>query len=78
MIFFISFWSSWYFVNIVLYFISDVRADGNVVTNVVHSMLTMQEQQKYLNSQDGTARLDSFSHCLISKCPSEVNDVNPS
>ena len=51
---------------------SDVRPDAFQSENLAHSMLTSQEQQQYLNNQDGTTRLDSFTHCLVSKCPNEV------
>ncbi|XP_028405111.1 E3 ubiquitin-protein ligase UBR5-like isoform X2 [Dendronephthya gigantea] len=43
--------------------------------NLAHSMLTSQEQQQYLNNQDGTTRLDSFTYCLISKCPADIVDL---
>ena len=51
---------------------SSVRCDVVEEENLAHSMLTSDEQQEYLSNQDGTARLDSFTHCLISKCPGEV------
>ena len=32
------------------------------------------EDQHYLNSQNGTMRLDKFTHTLIVKCSVEVSD----
>lgn len=32
----------------------------------------MYEEQLYLESQSGTARLDKFTHCLLVKCSVEV------
>jgi len=31
------------------------------------------EEQLYLESQSGTARLDKFTHCLLVKCSIEVS-----
>ena len=33
------------------------------------------EEQLYLESQSGTARLDKFTHCLLVKCSGEVNSL---
>ena len=34
------------------------------------------EEQLYLESQSGTARLDKFTHCLLVKCSGEVNSLH--
>ena len=38
----------------------------------------MYEDQVYLNSQNGTQRLDKFTHCLLVKCSLEVSLPNSS
>ena len=46
--------------------------DGNFASMVGSSMLSPEEQMKYLKSQEGTARLDTFIHYLLVKCNVEV------
>ncbi len=39
------------------------------------SSTTVYEQQAFLNGQKGTCLLDKFSHCLLTKCSSEMLDT---
>ena len=40
------------------------------------TILSPGEQSQYLKSQEGTARLDNFVHCLLLKCNAEVGKEN--
>ncbi|XP_065062827.1 E3 ubiquitin-protein ligase UBR5-like isoform X1 [Rhopilema esculentum] len=45
--------------------------DDNFVNMIGSTILSPGEQSQYLKSQEGTARLDNFVHCLLLKCNAE-------
>lgn len=47
--------------------------DDTFANMIGSSILSPDEQMRYLKSQQGTARLDSFVHCLIVKCNADVS-----
>eukprot|EP00794_Sanderia_malayensis_P011765 gene11765-12982_t len=49
--------------------------DDHFANMIGSSILSTDEQMTYLKSQQGTARLDTFVHCLLVKCSAEYLEI---